>query len=159
MKAIVTGSFDPITLGHYDIIKRAASMCDELVVCVFINENKSGWLSIEHRVELLKTALKDVGGVIIDSDSGMVVDYCKKNGITHIIRGFRNSKDYEYELEMAKFNYINGNLKTLLLPTEEAYINVSSSEVRDRITNNKTVEDLVPHSIIKQLREINNARF
>jgi len=98
MKVLYTGSFDPITVGHLDIIKRISKMFDTVVVTVFNNKEKKYWFSIEERCQMVKDAVKDLKNVEVDFTEGLVVDYCKNNNISIIIRGLRAVSDYEYEL-------------------------------------------------------------
>lgn len=132
-KCLVSGSFDPITNGHIDIIKKACEMCDNVIVGVFNNEEKEYFFDLDTRVKLCRLACEDMKNVQVVSDSGMVCDYCKANNIDLIVRGFRNKVDYEYETQMAKFNFQNSGVMTYLLPASKSFDNVSSSRVRNAL--------------------------
>lgn len=154
MKGLVTGSFDPITLGHIDIIHRAKAMCDELVVVVFNNEEKSYMFSLTERMELVREALADMEGVSVDCSEGMVVDYCREHNIDLIIRGFRDYKDYDYEVNMAVYNYQHSGVQTELLYCTDEYQNISGSKARQKIINGEDLTGYLPKSIIERLRRV-----
>lgn len=154
MRGLVSGSFDPITLGHLDVINKAADKVDELIVCVFINDDKSPFFDLETRRELISLALDGRDNIKVDIFSGMVADYCKTNAIDVIFRGFRNHADYKYETEMAKYNYQHCGVPTHLLPANDNLSYVSSSEVRDRIMNSGTLIGLLPDSVIDRLNAL-----
>lgn len=158
-KCLVSGSFDPITNGHIDIIKRAVKMFDEVVVCVFNNEDKQYMFNLEERVRLCKIALNGMSNIEITGYSGMLFDFCKKNGITHIVRGFRNSADYAYETDMAKFNYMHCGVMTYLLPADKSVKEISSSVVRSYIESNnfEKLKDFVSDDVVIEIRRMKNA--
>lgn len=154
MRGLVSGSFDPITLGHLDVINKAADKVDELIVCVFINDDKSPFFDLDTRRELIALALDGRKNIRVDTSTGMVADYCKANAIDVIFRGFRNHTDYLYETEMAKYNYQHCGVPTHLLPANENLSYVSSSEVRDRISNSGLLTGLLPDSVIDRLNAL-----
>lgn len=154
MRGLVSGSFDPITLGHLDVINKAADKVGELIVCVFINDDKSPFFDLETRRELISLALDGRENIKVDIFSGMVADYCKTNAIDVIFRGFRNHADYKYETDMAKYNYQHCGVPTHLLPANDNLSYVSSSEVRDRIMNSGTLTGLLPDSVIDRLNAL-----
>ncbi len=129
-KCLVSGSFDPITKGHIDIIKKAADMCDNVIVGVFNNEEKEYLFDLSARVKLCDLACEEMPNVQVVGDSGMVCDFCKLNDIDFIVRGFRNKVDYEYETQMAKFNFQHSGVITYLLPASEKFDDISSSRAR-----------------------------
>ena len=104
MKALVCGSFDPVTNGHIDLIRRAAGMFETVTVGIFVNKDKKYAFSMETRRVMLENAVKDIKNVTVDVSYGYVADYVKENGIGVIVKGVRNTADYEYELDMAKYN-------------------------------------------------------
>lgn len=154
MRGLVSGSFDPITLGHIDIIDSASKLCDELIVCMFINEEKDYFFTKSERLEMLNKALSKLRHVTIDSYDGMVYDYCKNNKIDCIFRGFRNSKDYVYETLMSEYNYTNCGIITKLIPSKEKYINLSSTKIREMIDKQEDWEQLVPIDVIEIIKNI-----
>lgn len=133
-KCLVSGSFDPITNGHIDIIKKASEMCDIVIVGVFNNEEKEYAFDIKDRFALCKIACENMPKVQVYCDNGMVCDFCKKHNIDLIIRGFRNNVDYAYETEMAKFNFFHSGVMTYILPASKLLDKVSSSMVREAIS-------------------------
>lgn len=131
-RAIYPGSFDPVTLGHMDIIERASKVVDELIVAVLNNSSKSPLFSVEDRVKMLKEVTSHIQNVRIDSFSGLLVDYAKENQATIIVRGLRAITDFEYELQMAQTNRImNSDVDTIFFTTNIAYSYLSSSTVKE----------------------------
>ena len=117
MKALITGSFDPVTNGHLDIIKRTAAVFDSVVVGIFINPEKKYLFDVNERIEMLSEAVKDLKNVTVDSSEGYVAKYVEQNSIDVIVKGVRNSVDFEYEAKMAKINkQIYSGAETLLIP-------------------------------------------
>ncbi|MGL5439939.1 MAG: pantetheine-phosphate adenylyltransferase [Filifactoraceae bacterium] len=131
-KAVYPGSFDPLTLGHLDIIKRASKLFDEVTVAVLINERKQSLFTIEERLDMIKEATEHLHNVKVDSFSGLLAEYCKEDGIISIVRGLRAVSDYEYELQMAHMNHsLNSSVDTIFLATEPKYSFISSSLVKE----------------------------
>lgn len=132
-RAVYPGSFDPVTLGHIDIIKRSASMFDEVIVGVLNNQAKTPLFSVEERVRMLEEVTKDIANVKVDSFSGLLIQYCEQNDIHVAIRGLRAITDFEYELQIAQTNKLlsNGELDTVFLTTSLEYAYLSSSSVRE----------------------------
>ena len=132
-KAMYPGSFDPVTIGHLDIIKRAAKTFDELVVGVLSNKQKSPLFSVEERVKILKEATKDIPNITVVSFSGLMADYAKENGVTVSVRGLRNGVDLDAELVQAQYNRLlsGGELETVSFFTRPEYSFISSSGVRE----------------------------
>ena len=131
--AVYPGSFDPVTLGHIDIIQRAAAMFDEVTVCVLENKAKTPLFSVDERVKMLQKVCEDIPNVRIDSVSGLMVDYAKKIGAHVSIRGLRAVTDFEYELQLAQFNRMlsHGALDTVFLVTSAKYSYLNSSGVKE----------------------------
>lgn len=130
-KCLVSGSFDPITNGHLDIIRRASSMFDTVIVGVFNNEEKEHMFNLNQRVYICKVATTDMKNVHVFGFNDMLYEVCAKNKFTHIVRGFRDNKDYAYETEMAVFNFKHCGAMTCLLPSDKAFDSISSSKVRE----------------------------
>lgn len=132
-KAVYPGSFDPLTFGHLDIIKRAAKAFDELTVAVLDNKEKTPLFSVDERVNILKEATKDMPKVKVESFGGLLVDYAKERGFPVSIRGLRAITDFEYELQIAQTNAMlsRGQLDTMFLVTSVKYSYLSSSGVKE----------------------------
>lgn len=144
--AVYSGSFDPVTNGHMDIITRASQMYDELIVAILINKSKKSLFTIEDRVELLKKSTKHLPNVKVDNFSGLLVDYCKANKIYTVVRGLRMLSDFETELQMANMNYFlsQDKVDTVFLATLPKYSYISSSTVKEIATFGGSVKDFVP---------------
>lgn len=153
-KALCTGSFDPVTNGHVNIFERAATLVDELIVCVFINKHKKSLFSIEERVELLRESTLHIDNLTVDSSEGLVSDYLKKNDINLIIRGLRSGVDFEYEYNQAQMlHHLVPNMNTIYLMTAPEYIFISSSAIRELSQFKGDVHKLVPECVEIALRE------
>ncbi len=152
-KAIFTGSFDPITNGHLDIICRASNLFDELQIGVLYNPNKKGLFNFDERVELIKSCTSHLTNIKIVSFDGLLVNYCQDNGIDTLIRGVRTGADIEYELQMAHMNReLNPNIETIILPTKPEYSFISSSLVKEVLTFGGDIKSLVPEVILYKVR-------
>lgn len=149
-RAVFPGSFNPVTVGHLDLIKRAANLCDELLVAVMINESKkSSFLTFEDRVELLKEVTSDIKNVKVCSHKGLLADFVKKENIDVIIRGVRSVSDYEYEFNMAQTNAVLTNgVDTVFLATSPKYSYISSSMVREVAAFGGDISDFVPGDVL-----------
>ena len=155
-KAIYPGSFDPVTNGHIDDIKRAAKLFDHLVVGVLVNSAKNPLFSIDERVNMLIEVFKDFDNIEVISFEGLLVDYCHKNNITTIVRGLRAVTDFEYELQIAQTNrVIAPDIDTIFLTTSLEYAYLSSSIVKEIASYGTDISQLVPEivaeNIIKKL--------
>ena len=147
-KAIYPGSFDPVTLGHVDIIRRAAKMFDSLTVSVLNNSEKTPLFSVDERVKMLRRVCEDIPNVEIDSFSGLTADYAKKRGTDVIIRGLRAITDFEYELQMAQTNRkILPTVDTVFLTTSLEYAYLSSSIVKEVASYNGDISEFVTPEI------------
>ena len=147
-KAIYSGTFDPITNGHLDIIKRASKVFDQIVIGVAHSNNKNPMFNIDKRIFLVQEATKDLKNIIVKSFSTLLVDFAKSEGITNIIRGLRAVSDFEYELQMGYANFsLDNNIETIyFMPTlQNAFI--SSSIVRELIRFNGDYSHLIPPQI------------
>lgn len=155
MKAIITGSFDPITMGHIQIIKKADEIFKEIYVVALINEKKEYMFTLEQKKELMKDSLEEFGNVIIDAYEGMTAEYMHKNSITKIVRGIRNDDDLKYEIELAnKMKEFDSNFETILLKTEDEYRNVSSSLVKEKIKSGESLVGLVHPKIEEKIKQM-----
>lgn len=153
--AIYPGSFDPVTYGHLDVIKRAAEIFDELIVSVLNNNVKTPLFSVEERVRMLVEATKGIPNVTIDSFSGLLIDYAKKKGVHVAIRGLRAITDFEYELQIAQTNrkLSGGELDTMFLTTSLEYAYLSSSSVKEIAYFNGDISQCVPDFVGKLIYE------
>ena len=149
-KALFTGSFDPVTLGHIDIIRRAAMVFDEVIVCAMININKQYMFSEAERLSMLRDSLLDMPNVRVDSHNGFAADYAKKHGVNAFVKGVRTLADYEYEMQMAFYNKrIAPEIETVCLFAGDAYACVSSSGVRELMAFGGSVDGLVPEAVLR----------
>jgi pantetheine-phosphate adenylyltransferase len=152
--AICPGSFDPITNGHLDIIHRAATMFDRLVVAVLRNTEKQCLFSIEDRVTLIRESLQGVPNVEVDAFDGLLVEYVRAKGARHILRGIRALSDFEYEFQMALMNRrLAPEVDTVFLMPREEYTYLSSRLVREVARLGGPVEGLVPAPVARLLKE------
>ena len=153
--AIYPGSFDPVTFGHLDIIRRAASIFDELTVSVLNNTQKTPLFSVEERVKILEEATKDLPNVKIDSFSGLLIDYARRKDIHVAIRGLRAITDFEYELQTAQTNTMlsGGELDTMFLTTRLEYAYLSSSSVKEIAQFHGDISKCVPEFVAELLYE------
>ena len=151
--AVYPGSFDPVTLGHLDIVKRAAAMFDRLNVTVMVNTAKTPLFSTEERVKMLRDATSDIANVEVDSYHGLLIDYCREHDIRIAIRGLRAITDFEYELQIAQTNreLSHGELDTLFLTTDLRYSYLSSSTVREIASFGGDVSGCVPEFVVPML--------
>ena len=149
--AIYPGSFDPVTYGHLDIIKRAADIVDHLTVAVLNNNVKTPLFSVEERVNILKEVTKDIPNVSVESFQGLLIDYAKQKDIHVSVRGLRAITDFEYELQIAQTNHklSNGELDTIFLTTSLEYSYLSSSSVKEIASFNGDITQLVPEYVAK----------
>mgnify|MGYP003299538682 FL=1 len=149
--AIYPGSFDPVTYGHLDIIRRAADIVDHLTVAVLNNNTKTPLFSVEERVNILKEVTKDIPNVSVESFSGLLIDYAKQKDIHVSVRGLRAITDFEYELQIAQTNHklSNGELDTIFLTTSLEYSYLSSSSVKEIASFNGDISQLVPEYVAK----------
>ena len=156
MKAVIyPGSFDPVTYGHLDVIKRAADIFDELTVSVLNNTAKTPLFSVDERVKILEEATKDLPNVKVDSFSGLLIDYAKSKDIHVAIRGLRAITDFEYELQIAQTNrkLSNEELDTMFLTTSLEYAYLSSSSVKEIASFNGDISQCVPPFVAKLIYE------
>ena len=144
--AIYPGSFDPMTLGHFDVIKRASKMFDRLIVSVLDNKAKNALFSVEERVSILKEAVKDLPNVEVDSFNGLLVDYARRKDIHISVRGLRATTDFEYELQIAQTNRLlsKGMPDTVFLTTSLEYAYLSSSGVKEIAAFGGDISPCVP---------------
>ncbi len=153
-RAIYPGSFDPVTLGHLDIIKRAAAIFDELIVCVSVNSAKdSGLFSPEERVALIEKVTEELPNVRVDCSRELVAEYARKNRSRVLVKGLRAVSDYESEIQMAMINAkLSPKLDTVFLYTRPKYAYLSSTVVKEMARYGADLSDFVPRQIIEEVR-------
>ncbi|CCV64025.1 Phosphopantetheine adenylyltransferase [Alteracholeplasma palmae J233] len=149
IKAVYPGSFDPITIGHVDIIKRAASLVDELHVVVADNLTKKKTFTTQERIDMLKLVLKDIPNIVVSSTTDLVIRYAENNNIGILVRGLRNIQDYENEYALYQFNRnLNKEIETIILfPSSKNHF-VSSSGIKELVYHHADISLYVPHEII-----------
>ncbi len=153
--AIYPGSFDPVTYGHLDVIRRAADIFDELTVSVLNNQLKTPLFSVEERVKILEEARKEIPTLKVDFFSGLLIDYAKEKNVHVAIRGLRAITDFEYELQIAQTNKLlsKGNLDTVFLTTSLEYAYLSSSSVKEIASFNGDISMCVPEFVAQLIYE------
>lgn len=154
--AVYPGSFDPITLGHLNVIKRAAALFDKVIVCVMVNSEKSGLFTRDERVELIRRVLNgaNLNNVEVDSSQILVAHYAKEKGARTLIKGLRAVSDYESEVQMAMVNQkLNHQLDTLFFPSNEKYTYLSSTVVKEMARYGADLSDFLPREIIADIQE------
>lgn len=152
-RAVCPGSFDPVTLGHLDIVERASKIYDEVVVAVLVNKTKASLYTVEERMALLTQVTAAYGNVRVDSFHGLLVDYCRTHEIPVIVKGLRAISDFDYELQMAQMNHGLAGVETLFMTTNPLYSFLSSSLVKEVATYGGDVSGLVPHLVHTSLIE------
>lgn len=147
--AIYPGSFDPITSGHLNIIRRVSQMFDKLIVCVMVNSGKNPMFTQEERVELIRRVTKDLENVEVDASKELLADYAKRRGNCVIVKGLRAVSDFENEFQMALINRkINPSLDTMFLTADNQYMFLSSSVIKELGTYGVELSDFLPSEII-----------
>ncbi|TDM07356.1 pantetheine-phosphate adenylyltransferase [Macrococcus lamae] len=153
-KAVVPGSFDPITLGHLDIITRSAKLFDEVHVSVLHNTNKTGLFTVQERVQMIEEVTKDLDNVHVGYFEGLLIDYCEKIGAETIVRGLRAVSDFEYEMQLTSMNKkLNDHIETLYMMTNNKYSFISSSIAKEVAKFGGNVTDIVPIQVAEALKK------
>ena len=152
--AIYPGSFDPITSGHLNIIRRAASIFDKLIVCVMVNAGKKPMFDQEERVQMIRTVTSDLFNVEVDASTELLAEYARRKGSCVIIKGLRAGSDFENEFQMALINHkINPSLDTMFLTAEHQYMYLSSSTVKELGNYDVDLSDFLPEQIIPEFKQ------
>ena len=152
--AIYPGSFDPVTSGHLNIIRRAAKIFDRLIVCVMVNAGKNPMFTLDERVDLIRSVTQDIPNVEVDSSNELLAEYAKRKGSCVIVKGLRAGSDFENEFQMALINHkINPNLDTMFLTAEHQYMYLSSSTVKELGNYEVDLSDFLPEQIIPAFKE------
>ena len=151
--AIYPGSFDPMTIGHLNIIRRAAEIFDHLTVCVMVNAGKNPMFTLEERVEFIRRVTKDLPNVEVDASSELLAEYARKKGKCVIVKGLRAGSDFENEFQMAMINHkLNPDLDTMFLTAEHQYTYLSSSMVKELGRYDVDLADFLPSEIIPDFK-------
>ena len=145
--ALIPGTFDPVTVGHLEIVKYAADIFDEVVVCICFNSEKTHLFAESERRNMLEKAVAPYPNVRVDVQHGMTADYAVSIGAEYIVRGIRNAKDTEYELKMADFNWNYRGIRTLFVPARAEIAEISSTAVREKLAKGEAVSDMLPIDI------------
>ena len=147
--AVFPGSFDPITTGHVDLIKRAAPLFDKIIVAIGINSQKKYLFSLKQRMEWLEKVFAKNDNIFVDNYQGLTAGYCKEVSATHLVRGLRNSSDFEYEKTISQINNIVGEgIETVFLISKREFSHISSSIVRELIKGKGDVSAFVPKEVV-----------
>lgn len=153
-RAIYPGTFDPVTYGHIDVIRRSAKIVDELVIGVLVNNQKTPLFSPEERVEMLESVVKDIPNVRVVAFNGLLIDFAEEQNANFVIRGLRAVTDFEYELQMAQTNrIIDPDIDTIFLTTSLEYAYLSSSTVREVASFNGDISKFVPEHIAELVKK------
>lgn len=152
--AIYPGTFDPVTCGHLNIIRRAANIFDKLIVCVMVNPSKKPMFSSEERVDLIRRVVGDLENVEVDASDELLAEYAKRKGSCVIVKGLRAGSDFENEFQMALINHkINPTLDTMFLTSEHQYMYLSSSTVKELGGYDVDLSDFLPENIIPDFKQ------
>lgn len=154
-RALYTGSFDPMTNGHLDIITRASKMFDELVVGVIVNPNKNPLFTRNERVAMIEEVTEDLPNVKVDSFEGLLADYVNRNQFNAVVRGLRATSDFEYEIQMAQMNacLFDKGIESVFLMTSPRYSFISSSMIKEVVSLDGRVDGLVPEIILEKIKD------
>lgn len=151
--AVVPGSFDPVTKGHLDIIKRAADVFDVVYVAVLNNSSKSPLFTVEERMDLIREVTKELPNIVVESSSGLLIEYCQQKKAQAIVRGLRAVSDFEYEMQITSMNRVlDENIETFFIMTKNQYSFLSSSIVKEVAKYGGNVSELVPCEVEKALK-------
>lgn len=152
--AIYPGSFDPVTSGHLNIIRRAANIFDKLIVCVMVNAGKNPMFTLDERVDMIRRVVKDIPNVEVDCSEELLAEYARRKGSCVIVKGLRAGSDFENEFQMALINHkINPGLDTMFLTAEHQYMYLSSSTVKELGKYAVDLSDFLPEEIIQDFRK------
>jgi pantetheine-phosphate adenylyltransferase len=148
-KALFPGSFDPFTSGHLNILTRALTMFDEVVVAVGVNQDKRGFFRVDQRLDIIAQATRGMEGVSVIQYDGLTVDICREMGIRHIVRGVRNMTDFDNEQAIADANrHLAPEIETIIIPTSQEYSHISSSAVRDVVRHHGDLSQFIPAGVV-----------
>lgn len=153
--ALIPGSFDPPTNGHYDIAVRAANMFEKVYVVAFVNSSKSGYFTVEERLSMLRAAFRDCPNIEVGVSDGLLAGYAREHGIGTLVKGARNATDFDYEMSLSLINRsIEQELDTVIIPTRAEYQHISSTMVRDLIKYGCDFSGAVPPGVAEEIEKI-----
>lgn len=152
-KVVCPGSFDPITFGHLDIIERASSLFDEVIVAVLVNKTKKSLFTVDERMQMIAEVTSNFTNVKVESWSGLLVDYCEANGIQAIVKGLRAVTDFDYELQMSQMNLQLKGVETLFMSTAPAHSFLSSSLVKEIAAYDGDISGYVPAPLVERVKK------
>ncbi|MBQ7411594.1 MAG: pantetheine-phosphate adenylyltransferase [Clostridia bacterium] len=159
MKAIITGSFDPITLGHIELIKKASTFFEKLYVVALLNVDKAYMFTLDEKKEIMELSLAGMKNVVVDSYNGLTADYMHQHGITKIVRGIRNENDRKYEQELAEaMKKFDEHFETIFIESEEKFSKISSTYARSLIENGQPLDGIVAEEAKNRIIEIYNSK-
>ncbi len=148
-KALFPGSFDPFTSGHLNILTRALTIFEEVVVAVGVNQGKRGFFTMEQREDIIRQVTRELKGVSITHYDGLTIDICRELGIRHVVRGVRNMTDFDNEQAIADANrHLAPEIDTIIIPTAQEYSHISSSAVRDVVSHHGDLSQFIPEWVI-----------
>jgi pantetheine-phosphate adenylyltransferase len=150
--AVCPGSYDPVTLGHLDVVRRARVLADEVVLAVATNAGKAPLLTLDERVELARAAVSELDGVRVEPVEGLLVDFCTRIGASMLVKGLRSGADHDAELPMALMNRHLTGIETVFLPADPAFAHIASSLVKDVARHGGAIEDLLPDGVAAAVR-------
>lgn len=154
-RALICGTFDPVTLGHADIISKAALIFDEVVVCIFVNSEKKTLFALDERLEMLKITSAKLKNVVCETYNGMTADYVREKNIDVIVKGIRNMSDYDYETMISAVNIaLNPRAQTLFMPCGAAYAHICSTTVREMIKYKVPLGGWVPDGVAEYISKL-----
>ncbi len=153
MSVIIPGSYDPVTLGHLELIKRAAEKYDEVYAVIFTNPDKKYMFTLEDRVKMLILATEQLPNVMVSYSLGYVIDYMREHGIDRIVKGYRNDTDLEYERVQAEWNFKNGGFETELWKCEPELEGISSTKARELILSGEQTSAVLPKAVDEYIRQ------
>ncbi|MBQ7374713.1 MAG: pantetheine-phosphate adenylyltransferase [Clostridia bacterium] len=151
---ILPGSYDPVTLGHQDVIRKAAERYERVYAVLFVNPNKKYLFDHADRMRMLMLACEEYDNVLVSESAGLVIDYMREHDIDLIIKGYRNDADLAYEREQAHWNYAHSGYETELWLSDEKFSHISSTRVRERIASGEDLSDLVPPEVEAYIKSI-----
>ena len=155
--ALYAGSFDPMTLGHKDIIETSSKIFEKVIIGVGVNPNKKDFIPLEDRIKLIKECVKNIPNTEVLLYRGLTTEFAKQNKVSVLIRGLRNTTDFEYEKELAMFNYgIDDSIKTVFLISKPEYSYISSSGIRELITHKSDISKFVPQNVSAYFKDNKN---
>ena len=153
--AVCPGSFDPITVGHLDLVERAAAIFDKVVVCVMVNGEKRSRFTLEQRLEMVRSAIREIPNAEAEMCGGLLAAFAKDHGACALVKGVRSGTDFDWEYQMAQINReLSPGLDTVLLPARSGHVHISSTMVREMIRYQQNLDNCVPAGAVAVLRRI-----